>query len=59
MPITGYRFYDLEAIKEWKDKKIGNIKYDEESGIYWQIRILQRQAGLLDLKLKKKTGEFL
>jgi phage terminase Nu1 subunit (DNA packaging protein) len=58
MPVGEDGYYDLEEIKAWHDEKEG-ITPASEGKFYWEERIRKCKAELLELELKKVTGELL
>ena len=59
MPVTKDGFYDLEEIKKWYDGRTGNADEEIEGKIYWEIKLRKYKASLLELELKRVTGELL
>lgn len=59
MPTTQDGFYDLEQIEEWHASRNEKDKTElQESKEYWDERISSYKASLLELDLKKATGEL-
>lgn len=59
MPVTKDGYYDLEEIKKWYDGKTGNTDGEIEGKIYWETKLRKYKASLLELELKRVTGELL
>ena len=59
MPVTKAGFYDLDEIKKWYDGKAGNADEEIEGKIYWETKLRKYKASLLELELKRVTGELL
>ena len=59
MPITKDGYYDLEEIKRWHDGRTGNTDEEIEGKIYWETKLRKYKASLLELELKRVTGELL
>ena len=60
MPITKDGNYNLEEIKKWYEEKIGSVDEGATEGrAYWDEKIRMYKASLLELELKKMTGELL
>jgi phage terminase Nu1 subunit (DNA packaging protein) len=58
MPVTAEGYYDLDAIKAWHDGR-GIVDGEETEGkAYWDEKIRKYRATLLELDLKKATGEL-
>ena len=59
MPVTADGFYDLDAIRIWHDER-GIIDGEETEGkAYWEEKIRKYKATLLELDLRKATGEVI
>jgi len=59
MPVTQEGYYDLDAIKAWHDER-GIVDGEETEGkAYWEEKIRKYKASLLELDLKKATGELI
>lgn len=60
MPTTQDGFYDLEEIKTWHASRNEKDKTElQESKEYWDEKIRRYKATLLELDLKKATGELI
>jgi phage terminase Nu1 subunit (DNA packaging protein) len=59
MPVTKDGYYDLDEIKRWYDGRSGSIDEETEGKIYWETKLRKYKASLLELELKKVTGELL
>jgi len=60
MPVTKDGNYNLEEIKKWYEDKIGSVDEGATEGrAYWDEKIRMYKASLLELELKKMTGELL
>lgn len=60
MPVTKDGFYDLEEIKKWHEEKSGNADGQETEGkAYWDEKIRKYKATLLEIEIKKVTGDLL
>jgi len=59
MPVTKAGFYDLDEIKKWYDGRTGNADEEIEGKIYWETKLRKYKATLLELELKRVTGELL
>ncbi len=59
MPVTSDGFYDLEQIKTWHvHKKDKNKNPATEGKDFWDEKIRKYKAAMLELELKKATGDF-
>jgi len=58
MPTTQDGFYDLDQIKEWHAARSEKDEI-QESKEYWEERISSYKASLLELDVKKATGELI
>lgn len=58
MPTTQDGFYDLDQIKEWHAARSDKDEI-QESKEYWEERISSYKASLLELDVKKATGELI
>jgi len=57
MPTTQDGFYDLDKVKDWHAAR--NEKDElQESKEYWEERIFSYKASLLEMDVKKATGEL-
>jgi len=59
MPVTKDGYYDLEEIKRWYDGRSGTIDEETEGKIYWETKLRKYKASLLELELKRVTGELM
>jgi len=59
MPVTKDGYYDLEEIKRWHDGRSGDAEEEFEGKIYWETKLRKYKASLLELELKRVTGELL
>lgn len=57
MPVNKDGFYDLEAVKVWHSERIGKDEA-EEGKSFWDEKIRKYKAGMLEIELKKATGEL-
>ena len=57
MPTTKDGFFDLDVIKSWHENRNGSEL--TEGKAYWDEKIRKYKASLLELELKKVTGELL
>lgn len=58
MPTTQDGFYDLDQIKEWHAARSDKDEI-QVSKEYWEERISSYKASLLELDVKKATGELI
>ena len=58
MPVTADGFYDLDAIRVWHDERGITDGEETEGKAYWEEKIRKYKASLLELDLKKATGEL-
>lgn len=59
MPVTGDGFYDLEQIKTWHTQKRDKNKNPATEGKdFWDEKIRKYKATMLELELKKATGDL-
>lgn len=59
MPTTKDGFYDLDEIKVWHDSRNEKDKTElQESKEYWDEKIRKYKATMLEMELKKATGEL-
>ena len=59
MPVTKDGYYDLDEVKEWHTKRIEKKKNPVQEGKdFWDERIKKYKATMLELELKKATGEL-
>jgi phage terminase Nu1 subunit (DNA packaging protein) len=59
MPVTGDGFYDLEQIKTWHTQKKDKSKNPATEGKdFWDEKIRKYKAAMLELELKKATGDL-
>ena len=59
MPVTKDGYYDLEEIKRWHDGRSGTTDEETEGKFYWETKLRKYKASLLELELKRVTGELL
>lgn len=59
MPVTTDGFYDLDAVQLWHDERGITDGEESEGRAYWDEKIRKYKAALLELELKKVTGELL
>jgi len=59
MPVMGDGFYDLEQIKMWHTQRRDKNKNPATEGKdFWDEKIRKYKAAMLELELKKATGDF-